>query len=48
MAKQKYEARRKAFRRSMQDAVARSLIAVREVNGVQLVWLVDGSMGNAS
>jgi hypothetical protein len=38
-AKQKAEARRKAFNRAVKDAQAKSLIMVREVAGVQLVWL---------
>jgi hypothetical protein len=36
---QKSEARRKAFNRALKTAQANGLIAVREVNGVQLVWL---------
>jgi len=37
--KQKADARRKAFGRSVKETVARSLIASREVEGVQLIWL---------
>ena len=37
--KQKREARRKTFQRAFKDAQARSLIASREVDGVQFVWL---------
>jgi hypothetical protein len=37
--KQKADARRKAFSRSVKEATARSLVATREVEGVQLIWL---------
>jgi AAA domain/Bifunctional DNA primase/polymerase, N-terminal len=37
--KQKADARRKAFGRSVKETVARSLVASREVEGVQLIWL---------
>jgi hypothetical protein len=36
---QKAEARRKAFNRSVKDALARGVVASREVDGVQLIWL---------
>ena len=36
---QKAEARRKAFNRSVKDAQARGVVACREVDGVQLIWL---------
>ena len=44
---QKAEARRKAFRRSVKDAIERGVACCREVDGVQLIWLatqegVDG------
>jgi len=37
--KQKADARRKAFSRSVKEATARNLVATREVDGVQLIWL---------
>jgi hypothetical protein len=37
--KQKVEARRKAFSRSLKETIARGLICVREVDSVQLIWL---------
>jgi hypothetical protein len=37
--KQKADARRKAFGRSINDSQARGLVASREVEGVQLIWL---------
>jgi hypothetical protein len=37
--RQKAETRRKAFGRSLKGAQARGLIASREVDGVQLIWL---------
>ena len=45
--KQKADARRKAFSRSVKEATARNLVATREVDGVQLVWLVtpEGTNG---
>ena len=36
---QKAETRRKAFYRAVKDAQAKKLVATREVNGVQLIWL---------
>jgi hypothetical protein len=36
---QKAEARRKAFNRSVKDAQARGVLACREVDGIQLIWL---------
>jgi hypothetical protein len=38
--KQQTNVRRQAFGRVVKDAQAKALIATREVNGVQLVWLV--------
>jgi hypothetical protein len=38
--KQKAETRRQAFHRAVTAAQDASLIAIREVDGVQLVWLV--------
>jgi hypothetical protein len=35
----KKRARQKAFHRSINDSIARSVVAVREVDGVQLIWL---------
>jgi hypothetical protein len=37
--KQKADARRKAFNRSVKETTARDLVATREVDGVQLIWL---------
>jgi hypothetical protein len=37
--KQKADARRKAFSRSVKETAARDLVATREVDGVQLIWL---------
>jgi hypothetical protein len=37
--KQKTDARRKAFGRSVKESVARCLVTTREVDGVQLIWL---------
>jgi hypothetical protein len=37
--KQKTDARRKAFGRSVKDAIARGVVASRDVDGVQLIWL---------
>jgi hypothetical protein len=37
--KQKTEARRQAFYRAVKAAQEASLIAIRELDGVQLVWL---------
>jgi len=45
--KQKSAARRKAFSRSLSDGVARSLVATREVDGVQFVWLVKSEEATA-
>jgi hypothetical protein len=36
---QKAETRRKAFTRSVKDAIARGVMASRQVDGVQLIWL---------
>jgi hypothetical protein len=38
--KQKAETRRRAFNRAVNDAQAKSLIMVREIDGIQLIWLV--------
>ena len=37
--RQKADARRKAFSRSVTETIARGLVASREVEGVQLIWL---------
>jgi hypothetical protein len=37
---QKNETRRKAFNRSVKDAIARGVVGSREVDGVQLIWLL--------
>ena len=37
--KQKAEANRKAFNRAVKEATARSLAAIRELDGVQFIWL---------
>src|SRR5262249_18197542 len=39
-AAQKKEIRKKAFQRAIKDAIARNVVATREVDGVQLIWLV--------
>jgi hypothetical protein len=44
--KQKAEARRKAFDRSVKKSVQRSLVANREVDGVQLIWLATNEATN--
>jgi hypothetical protein len=36
---QKADTRRKAFGRSVKEAIARGLVASRQVDGVQLIWL---------
>ena len=36
---QKADARRKAFNRSIKDSIARGVVASRQVDGVQLIWL---------
>ena len=36
---QKADARRKAFGRSVKEAIARGVVASRQVDGVQLIWL---------
>jgi len=36
---QKADTRRKAFGRSVKEAIARGVVASREVDGVQLIWL---------
>ena len=36
---QKADARRKAFNRSVKDSIARGVVASRQVDGVQLIWL---------
>ena len=44
---QKADARRKAFSRSVKNSIARGVVASREVDGVQLIWLamVEGGHG---
>jgi hypothetical protein len=44
--KQKSETRRKAFTRAVKDSVARGLVATREVDNVQLVWLAKPEAAN--
>jgi AAA domain len=44
---QKAETRRKAFNRAIKDAQARGLVATREVDGVQLIWLTTPETTNA-
>jgi hypothetical protein len=39
--KQKADVRRQAFNRVVKDAQAKTLIATREVDGIQLVWLIS-------
>src|SRR5262249_7594211 len=43
---QKAEARRKAFGRSTKEAIARGVVASREVDGVQLIWLATREGGD--
>jgi hypothetical protein len=45
--KQKADARRKAFSRSLTETTARGLVATREVDGMQLIWLAtqEGTNG---
>jgi hypothetical protein len=45
--KQKADARRQAFNRSINAAQARGLVASREVEGVQLIWLATTEVANA-
>jgi hypothetical protein len=45
--KQKTNARRQAFNRCLKESVARSLVCVREVDGVQLIWLAKIETPNA-
>jgi hypothetical protein len=42
--KQRGEAKKKAFNRAIKDAQARSLIGVRETEGVQYIWLAQSSV----
>jgi hypothetical protein len=44
--KQKADARRKAFSRCVKETTARDLVATREVDGVQLIWLT--TLGGAN
>jgi hypothetical protein len=37
--KQKTSARRQAFNRSIRNSAARGLVATREIDGIQLIWL---------
>lgn len=39
--RQKADTRRKAFQRAVSDAQGRGVIASREIDGTQLVWLVN-------
>ena len=44
--KQKADARRKAFSRSVKETTARGLVASREVDGVQFIWLATQEGAN--
>ena len=44
--KQKADARRKAFGRSVKESIARGVVASREVDGVQLIWLATQEGAN--
>jgi hypothetical protein len=44
--RQKADARRKAFSRSVTETTARGLVATREVDGVQLIWLATQEGAN--
>ena len=44
--KQKADARRKAFGRSVKDSIARGVVASREVDGVQFIWLATQGGAN--
>jgi hypothetical protein len=46
-AQQKAEARRKAFGRSVKEAIARGVVGSREMDGIQLIWLatLEGANG---
>lgn len=44
--KQKAEAKKKAFKRAIEDAQANGLIGVREVDGIQYVWLAKAEQGD--
>jgi AAA domain len=44
--RQKADARRKAFSRSMTETTARGLVATREMDGVQLIWLATQEGAN--
>ena len=44
--KQKADARRKAFSRSVKEATARGFVASRDVDGVQLIWLATQEGAN--
>lgn len=44
---QKTDARRKAFSRSIKDSIARGVVASRQVDGVQLIWLATQGATNA-
>jgi hypothetical protein len=37
---QKAQTRRKAFKRAIRDSIARAVVASRELDGVQFIWLV--------
>ncbi len=44
--KQRADARRQAFNRAIRDSQARGLVASREVDGVQLIWLATAEPPN--
>jgi Fe-S-cluster containining protein len=48
--RQKADTRRKAFSRSLTETTARGLVATREVEGVQLIWLAtpEGAMSSTT
>jgi hypothetical protein len=43
---QKTDARRKAFGRSVRDSIARGVVASRQVDGVQFIWLATQGGAN--
>jgi AAA domain len=45
-ATQKASIRRKAFKRAIADAQAKGLVAMREINGTQMVWLAKAEAGS--
>lgn len=44
--KQKYQAKKKAFQRAVDDAKDRGAIGVREAGDVQLIWLIKEAEGH--